>query len=100
MVGSSIDFSISHSGTWVVEAIADSAAVGVDVAADASQAAELHAAALAPGEYPCDDEQFTRIWVRKEAVIKAFGTGMRTQPGSFAVSAATEPAALVSWPGA
>jgi phosphopantetheinyl transferase len=53
-----LDFSVSHAGDQVLVAISDGAAVGVDVESLGRV-----------------DADFTRTWVRNEAVFKAGGSG-------------------------
>ena len=73
-------FSVSHSGEWVVCAVADEP-VGVDVerigAVRESVArrffTQTERAEIAAS--PDHDEAFTRVWVRREAMLKASGTG-------------------------
>jgi 4'-phosphopantetheinyl transferase len=101
-----VHFSLSHSGDHVVVAVTRAGPVGVDVeqlkpmtdyrrlygmTLTADEAAALRAA----GGRPLD---FLRIWVRKEAVTKAVGSGIGTPFGSFAVTAPAQPAALLTWP--
>jgi 4'-phosphopantetheinyl transferase len=74
-------FSVSHAGEQVVVAISDDAAVGVDV----ERLGRM-------------DDCCTMTWVRKEAVIKAAGTGLATPMSSFAVSRPAEPPRLLTWP--
>lgn len=91
-------FNLSHAGNQVVIAVAWQREVGVDIVAassdvDCSGVAQLafspaeHAAlgALEPLERR---EAFFRIWSRKEAYIKARGTGLSYPTRSFTVSAA------------
>lgn len=67
----------------VVHAIARGAAVGIDVervgAADFDGFDEV---ALHPQERCSDAIDRTRLWVRKEALLKAHGTGLITDPRS------------------
>lgn len=79
-------FNLSHSGDWVLIAIDESNAVGVDVEAIRPNMAEIDdfRGVLAPEEQdwldrlPADEraQAFARTWVRKEAYIKAIGEGM------------------------
>ena len=89
------DFSISHSASMVWVALCRSAAVGIDVehirplpdAADLT--GQLHPLerqallALPAGDM---EKAFFRCWTRKEAVLKACGTGLNTPLNSFCVS--------------
>jgi len=86
-----IDFSISHSGDKVLLALAENHKIGVDV--------ELKTkGSLALAErFFCEEEvewlkaqsdlqeAFVFIWTRKEALVKAAGTGIRMPLKSFSV---------------
>lgn len=92
-------FNMSHSGDFALIAIGTPSAIGVDLeliappragvaknffsAAENEALAALSGAALAAG--------FTRLWTRKEAVIKAVGLGLRLPLDTF--DAPVEPAA-------
>jgi 4'-phosphopantetheinyl transferase len=101
-----IHFSVSHSGESILVAVSAAAAVGVDVerVRPARDHRRLYRKVLTPGEAAAleaaggDPLDFLRTWVRKEAVTKAFGTGVATPFSSFAVTAPSEPAALLTWP--
>ena len=88
------DFSISHSADMVWVALCRTAAVGIDVeqfrplpdAADLTDQLhpqERHALLALPEEYL--EKAFFRCWTRKEAVLKACGTGLNTPLHSFCV---------------
>lgn len=90
-----IDFSISHSADMVWVALCRTATVGIDLEQlrplpDAVQLADqLHPqerqALLALPENELE-KAFFRCWTRKEAVLKAYGTGLNTPLHSFCVS--------------
>lgn len=94
-----VEFNVSHAGCWVVLAATRGHAVGVDVEAikqhtDWVNLAEmLHPdeshdiAALAASQ---QQAAFFRCWSRKEAVIKAIGTGLSTPLTAFRVSVVGE----------
>lgn len=106
---SDIRFNLSHSGGLALLAVSTAAEVGVDleqrrrIAAGPIAAAWLH-----------DGEQrdllrrdgndraaaFFRLWCRKEAVVKAQGTGLRFPLHQFRVSACARRAVVLAWPGA
>jgi 4'-phosphopantetheinyl transferase len=92
----SIHFNLSHSHGLAVYAISNHREVGIDVEAirpgvageeiagrffSTSELAELHSL---PREFR--DEGFHLCWTRKEAYIKATGSGMRNPLNSFDVS--------------
>lgn len=90
------EFSISHSGDWVLVALADQA-VGIDI--------EQHRGAIDPAllracftpaeqSHIHDTVDFYRYWTYKEAAIKAAGTGFSLEPLSFEIGG-TEPAMFV-----
>jgi 4'-phosphopantetheinyl transferase len=104
---STLQFSISHSGSHAVLAISRDVPLGVDierVAADGPEASMLNAV-LSPGERgafaPTPAARrawaFTRYWSRKEALLKATGDGLGIPPDRIAVSGPAEPPALVEW---
>ena len=91
----SIDFSISHSADIVWVALCRTATVGIDL----EQLRPLPDAAQLTGQLHPQERQtllalpntelekaFFRCWTRKEAVLKACGTGLNTPLNSFCVS--------------
>ncbi|MFF3065897.1 4'-phosphopantetheinyl transferase superfamily protein [Oerskovia sp. NPDC057915] len=114
-------FSIAHAGSWVLVAVVDAAAglrptgpwavpeagvdvggvdVGVDV--ESSTPARAHLLdlldAVPSDERPTDGwdaESFTRSWVRREAVLKAVGTGLLAPRDDLLLSRADQPADVV-----
>ena len=91
-----IHVSVAHSGGWVAVAVTDAAPVGVDVERTHDAWKELLATACAPEEHAAvrDGHDFARVWTRKEAVLKAMGTGLRRTPSDVVVSAAADPPML------
>ena len=91
----SIDFSISHCADMVWVALCRTATVGIDQEQlrplpDAAQlTSQLHPqerqALLALPDTELE-KAFFRCWTRKEAVLKACGTGLNTPLNSFCVS--------------
>jgi 4'-phosphopantetheinyl transferase len=106
--GGAVSFSIGHSGDRVVVAVADGAAVGVDVesieARDAGELAALSDSILGPTELadyeriapPERGRALAVWWSRKEAVLKATGHGLTVPMADVSVTAPDEPAALRS----
>lgn len=78
----------------VIAAVTAAGAVGVDVETVAhTDFADFASTALAPGEHAeCLDDR-ARAWTRKEAVLKAIGTGLTLDPRRIDVRAS-----LVPWP--
>lgn len=78
-------FSISHSGRWVAVAACPQGLIGIDVEAEVrGDLSELTRRVCHPNEVSWLSAQsdsaaaFLRIWTRKEAVLKAHGTGIAT----------------------
>ncbi|MGV9693201.1 4'-phosphopantetheinyl transferase family protein [Streptomyces sp. NPDC003444] len=96
--GGAVHFSLSHSGGLVLVGVA-ARPVGVDVQAlPRAATVEVCAAALHPAERAelaaltgvGRRELFARLWVRKEAYLKALGTGLCRSPGVDYVGAREE----------
>jgi len=91
--GTGFATSLSHSGTMVAVAIARGAAVGVDIEGFPPRtnlqdiASVLCSAAEAQAMATLDGEARTRflleLWTRKEALLKAFGVGLRVAPSTI-----------------
>jgi 4'-phosphopantetheinyl transferase len=104
--GDGLELSVSHSGSWVVVAVARQP-VGVDVE-DRRPGMDLSALVghvLTPSEQrvlqgvpaAAHEEAFLRYWTRKESILKATGDGLRVPMDALTVSAPAEPAALRHW---
>jgi 4'-phosphopantetheinyl transferase len=81
----SVEFSVSHSGVFGMVAVDRAQSVGVDiekVTTPWSVVEELLDSTMAPSERawvlasPDPATAFARLWTRKEAVVKATGTGL------------------------
>ncbi len=94
--GQAIDFNMSNSEEIVVLAVATDRRIGVDVElekpmpdADSIARGSFHsreAANVARAEAPGDKlEAFFRCWTRKEAVVKAHGSGLQMDLNGFFV---------------
>lgn len=102
-----VEFSLSHSGELVAVALCLDAPVGVDVERVPEPSAELPLPVLSPAERaaydlvpePARAAAFTTYWVRKEAVLKATGEGLRVDPARLTVAAPDQPAELLGWRG-
>ena len=70
------DFSISHAGGRVVLAVVETGLVGVDVESVTHDVDELARLILHPAEPVVTGIDLLRVWVRKEAVLKATGHGI------------------------
>jgi 4'-phosphopantetheinyl transferase len=102
-----IAFNISHSGDWILVALAQQRAVGVDAEQMRSGMAVLEIAqqvfseaertGLAALPPTAREESFFACWTRKEAYIKARGDGLSLPLDSFDVSfRATDAARLLA----
>jgi 4'-phosphopantetheinyl transferase len=101
-----LHFNTSHSGDWVLHAIDSAAPIGVDVEAVRAELADIDQFrwVLSPEERAFLDEvpashrahAFAKVWVRKEAYVKALGEGLsRPLPDiSIAVDATDRPRLL------
>ncbi len=87
--GAPIDFSLSHSGRWVVLATTTGGCIGADVeGTDGPPDHErFRERVLAPEERPrvASRRELIEIWTRKEACAKAVGLGLRVPFDSFVV---------------
>ncbi|NUP04960.1 MAG: 4'-phosphopantetheinyl transferase superfamily protein [Polyangiaceae bacterium] len=98
-------FNVSHSGDWVLVAIARGREVGVDVelvqpdleimdiAPSVFTSSELNALGCLPVEHR--RAAFYRLWARKEAVLKAWGTGFSLEATRVDIGFAEPGAPLV-----
>ncbi|MEE7449444.1 4-phosphopantetheinyl transferase [Methylobacterium radiotolerans] len=99
------DFNLSHSGARALIGLARDAAIGVDVEAvrpipDALRIAAAHFAAdevstLARAHRNALAHSFFGLWTRKEAVVKALGSGLSLPLDRFSVSVPPEPPRLM-----
>lgn len=75
-------------------AITDAGPVGVDVEAEgAADFAGFGDVALHPGERANAPADTTRVWVRKEALLKAYGLGLAVNPSDVRL----DDDGLVTW---
>ncbi len=100
LVGTRWEFSVSHSGDRVGVALGQGAPLGLDVERVAPTALEEVVGLLLTDEERRDLGEVSpgsragiiaQVWVRKEAVLKAIGTGLRTDLTSFALGSPTAP---------
>ncbi len=96
--------SVAHTATRLAVAVAD-APCGVDVEDVAAVGrAPVAAVLLAPDEAPRsqdrpDAEALARVWVRKEALLKATGHGLAVEPSRITLGPPGEAPALLRWDG-
>lgn len=75
--------SLSRAPGVVVVAVSSRHRVGVDIERlDATWPDGTAGAVLHPGEQASSATELTRLWVRKESVLKATGQGLRTDPSA------------------
>jgi 4'-phosphopantetheinyl transferase len=108
LVGSQLQFNLSHSGDLAVYAIAAQHPIGIDIEyIHPIAAADLVDRFFSPAEQtifhnlPIDSQQaaFFHAWVQKEAYLKACGTGLHTPLDRIEVSIDPRtPAAIISAP--
>ncbi|MCX6181726.1 MAG: 4'-phosphopantetheinyl transferase superfamily protein [Bacteroidetes bacterium] len=86
-----VDFNISHSGNAVVVAFETEGKVGIDIQEKSKGSLLIAERFFAEEEVEWMKKQkdfnhaFTHVWTRKEAVVKATGTGIRIALNSFLV---------------
>ncbi len=98
-----LSFSLAHSGDHALLAVMRDGPVGADIEAVRPVDPDLARSAFAPGEQralaalPAPDRlpAFFRGWTRKEAYLKARGTGLSTDLSSFEVTLGAEEARLL-----
>lgn len=79
LVGSELQFSISHTNKAVCAAFSDEGEVGVDIENKSRRVTQrLYDRVLSDSEKPRvkSGEDFVRLWVQKEAFLKRLGTGI------------------------
>lgn len=99
-----LHFNLAHADALALFAFTTAAAVGVDVerVAPLPDAREIAARYFAPDELrqfmraPDEAAAFFRCWTRKEAFVKAIGSGLRHPLETFAVTVSAEAPAAVS----
>lgn len=106
--GTPLATSLSHSGPLVLVAVGSVRMLGVDLERWPPRFSldDLLPSICAPGEAEVlrplprvpRERALLQLWTRKEALLKAFGTGLAQTPASFGVTAG-EPMTLPSRPG-
>lgn len=90
LVGAPVHFSITHAADRVLLAVCPDHEVGIDVEPAAAAVAGVADFLLHPTEQDADPAEFVRLWVRKEAILKATGHGLTTPMTSFAARTAPD----------
>jgi len=100
-----IEFNLSHSGEWALLGVSQTGPIGVDIEmiAPIPETAELAARNFTASEQAqwektpeCEQlSAFLRGWTRKEACLKALGSGLSIEPHVF--EAGIESAARDTW---
>lgn len=97
--GSQLATSLSHSGSWVAIAVCAAETVGIDIERSPSHmtltdvmpsfctAAEM--AVVMPLHPLLRESALLALWTRKEALLKAFGSGLGEEPSRMAVTTTT-----------
>ena len=93
-----LEFSLSHAGDRVAIALAWGTPVGIDVEETTRSIDDGAHQVLSADEPLTTGFGLLRCWVRKEAVSKATGYGLNIPMRDYSVSAAWQPARLLSWP--
>jgi 4'-phosphopantetheinyl transferase len=101
-----LEVSISHSGDRIAVALSLAGPVGVDVEEVAEAPGGVPEFALSPAELAtlrtlpesAQETGFIQMWVRKEAVLKATGHGLRIPPDQVEVSGPWDEPRLLNWP--
>lgn len=88
--------SLARAGVLVVVATCDCAPVGIDV--EREDAAAASGGTLHPREAAGEAVGGPVTWVRKEALLKATGHGLRLDPTTVRVSDPGAPPELLVWP--
>lgn len=79
-----VSLSRPRSGALGVVAVCRDSALGIDLeTAGAAAFPHFETVAVHPREHCPDDDARTLLWVRKEALLKAHGTGLITHPRSI-----------------
>lgn len=89
--GEGWEFSLSHAGEHVLLAVSDAGPVGADIEAAGDHLSAVAHLVRSPREHVETADEVLRIWVRKEAVLKATGDGLSVPMSSFSVTPFTWP---------
>lgn len=95
VVGGAWRFSISHVGDRVLLAVSDEHEIGVDIESLGRDVGGLAGSILHPSEPAVTGRDLLRVWVAKEAVLKATGSGLAVGMSTFALARPPEQAHVV-----
>lgn len=105
---SGLHFNTSHSGDWVLHAFGCGAALGIDIERPPPRGYDSgmlrgyltprERARLAPLPPDALQREALRLWVRKEAWLKALGTGLSRDPATLELDEAVAACALRELP--
>lgn len=90
LLDASLEFSIAHAADRVLLAVSDRIPVGVDVEPADAPVAEATSLVRHPSERDVEGPELVRLWVRKEAVLKATGHGLVRPMTDFGVLVAPD----------
>jgi len=90
LLDGALEFSIAHAADRVLLAVADRIPVGVDVEPADALVAEAAALVRHASEHDVEGAELVRLWVRKEAVLKATGHGLARPMTDFGVRVAPD----------
>jgi 4'-phosphopantetheinyl transferase len=86
-VDNDLEFNLSHSGSFAVLAIHSELDVGIDIEQMdqkiSTRGLALTLSAIEERTPPKNKEDWLRLWVRKEAIIKSSGLGFSENPSKF-----------------
>ena len=94
-----LSLSLSRAPGMVLVAVSCHHRVGVDIERlDAAGTLASTTVVLHPEEHARGAAELTRVWVRKESVLKATGEGLRVDPAQVRLSAPDEEPRVLEWP--
>ena len=98
--GRQVPVSLSRPPGMIAAAAATDGALGIDIErSDAAGFGGFAGVVLHPDERPpADVVAATRLWVRKEAVLKALGNGLNVDPRTLRLTDPHLPPAVLAWP--
>lgn len=107
--GGDVRFNVSRAGRFMLLAVTRGREVGIDVEElGRDRWLSLPGQVLTPAERDAVEalpahargDAFLRLWVRKEAVLKAAGTGLAVDPSMVSVGGPADPPAVLGLPAA